>query len=121
MKEKVRVASGQGFWGDLLTAPVDQVRGGPIDYLMLDYLAEVTMSIMQKQRARDSNAGYARDFVTLMREILPDCVEKNIKVLSNAGGVNVAGCAQALKQTAVDLGLGGKVKIGVITGDDILD
>lgn len=120
MKDTVRVASGQGFWGDLLTAPVDQVRGGPIDYLMLDYLAEVTMSIMQKQRARDPQAGYARDFVTLMREIMPDCVEKNIKILSNAGGVNVPGCAEALKQTAVDLGLGGNVKIGVVTGDDIL-
>ena len=120
MKEKVRVASGQGFWGDLLTAPVDQVRNGPIDYLMLDYLAEVTMSIMQKQRARDPQAGYAKDFVALMREILPDCVEKDIKVLSNAGGVNVQGCAEAIKQTAVDLGISGKVKIGVVTGDDIL-
>ncbi len=120
MKEKVRVAGGQGFWGDLLTAPVDQVRGGPIDYLMLDYLAEVTMSIVQKQRQRDPNAGYAKDFVTLMREILPDCVEKDIKVLSNAGGVNVAGCAAAIKETADELGLGGKVKIGVVTGDDIL-
>jgi hypothetical protein len=120
MKEIVRVANGQGFWGDLLTAPIDQVRRGPIDYLMLDYLAEVTMSIMQKQRARDPRSGYARDFVSLMREILPDCVEKNIKVLSNAGGVNVSGCAEALKETAVDLGLSGKVKIGVITGDDIL-
>lgn len=120
MKEKVRVASGQGFWGDLLTAPVDQVRGGPIDYLMLDYLAEVTMSIVQKQRQRDPNAGYARDFVTLMREILLDCVEKNIKVLSNAGGVNVAGCAEAIRDTAIDLGLTGHVKIGVVTGDDIL-
>jgi len=120
MKTKIRVASGQGFWGDLLTAPVDQVRNGPIDYLMLDYLAEVTMSIVQKQRARDPNAGYAKDFVALMREILPDCVEKNIKVLSNAGGVNVEGCAAAIKETARELGLGGKVKIGVITGDDIL-
>jgi hypothetical protein len=120
MKEKVRVASGQGFWGDLLTAPVDQVRNGPIDYLMLDYLAEVTMSIMQKQRARDAQAGYAKDFVSLMREILPDCVEKNVKVLSNAGGVNVAGCAEAIKDVASELGLSGKVKIGVITGDDIL-
>lgn len=120
MKEKVRVASGQGFWGDLLTAPVDQVRLGPIDYLMLDYLAEVTMSIVQKQRQRDPNAGYARDFVTLMREILPDCVEKNIKVLSNAGGVNVTGCAEAIRDTAIDLGLTGRVKIGVVTGDDIL-
>src|SRR5947209_13494395 len=84
MKKKVRIAGGQGFWGDLPTAPIDQVRGGPIDYMMLDYLAEVTMSIMQKQRARDQKAGYARDYVSLMREILPDCVEKNIRVLSNA-------------------------------------
>ncbi|MCU1288177.1 MAG: hypothetical protein JWN60_406 [Acidobacteria bacterium] len=120
MKEKVRVASGQGFWGDLLTAPVEQVRGGQIDYLMLDYLAEVTMSIVQKQRQRDPSAGYARDFVSLMREILPDCVEKNIKVLSNAGGVNVEGCAEAIKAVAQELGLSGKVKIGVVTGDDIL-
>ena len=65
MKEKVRVASGQGFWGDLLTAPVEQVRGGQIDYLMLDYLAEVTMSIMQKQRARNPESGFARDFISL--------------------------------------------------------
>jgi Acyclic terpene utilisation family protein AtuA len=120
MKEKVRVASGQGFWGDLLTAPVEQVRGGQIDYLMLDYLAEVTMSIMQKQRARNPESGYARDFISLMQEILPDCVEKDIKVLSNAGGVNVEGCAEAIRKTAQDLGLSGKVKIGVVTGDDIL-
>src|SRR5215218_8955878 len=103
MKEKVRVASGQGFWGDLLTAPVDQVRGGQIDYLMLDYLAEVTMSILQKQRARDPEAGYARDFVSLMREILPDCVSKNIKVTANAGGVNVEGCADAVRNAAREL------------------
>lgn len=120
MKDKVRVASGQGFWGDLLTAPVEQVRGGPVDYLMLDYLAEVTMSIMQKQRARNPEAGYARDFVALMHEILPDCVENDIKVLSNAGGVNVEGCAAAIKQTAHELGLSGRVRIGVITGDDVL-
>ena len=120
MKEKIRVASGQGFWGDLLTAPIDQVRGGQIDYLMLDYLAEVTMSIMQKQKQRNPDAGFARDFITLLQEILPDCVEKDIKVLSNAGGVNVEGCAEAIKQAARDLGLDGKVKIGVITGDDIL-
>ena len=121
MKEKIRVASGQGFWGDLLDAPVRQVRGGQIDYLMLDYLAEVTMSILQKQRARNPQAGYARDFVDLMREILPDIVEKNIRVTANAGGVNVAGCADAVKNAAVELGLSGKLKIGVVTGDDILD
>ncbi|MBK7935278.1 MAG: DUF1446 domain-containing protein [Acidobacteria bacterium] len=121
MKQTVRVAGGQGFWGDLLTAPVDQVRKGPIDYLMLDYLAEVTMSILQKQRSRNPEAGYARDFVELMREILPDCVEKDIKVLSNAGGVNVEGCANAIANVARELGLQGKVKIGVVTGDDVLD
>jgi hypothetical protein len=119
MKEKVRVASGQGFWGDMLSAPIDQVRNGPIDYLMLDYLAEVTMSIMQKQRARNPEAGYALDYVSLIKEILPDCVEKDIKVLSNAGGVNVMGCAEAIRDVARELGHKG-VKIGVITGDDIL-
>ncbi|MGI8669902.1 MAG: acyclic terpene utilization AtuA family protein [Aridibacter sp.] len=119
MKEKVRVAGGQGFWGDMLSAPIDQVRKGPIDYLMLDYLAEVTMSIMQKQRARNPEAGFARDYVELIREILPDCVEKDIKVLSNAGGVNVMGCAEAIRDVAKELGHKG-VKIGVITGDDIM-
>ena len=118
--KKVRVASGQGFWGDLLSAPVDQVRRGPIDYLMLDYLAEVTMSIMQKQRSRNPDAGFARDFVALIDEILPDCLENDIKVLSNAGGVNVEGCADAIREVASSKGKSG-VKIGVVTGDDILD
>ncbi|MCA1567354.1 MAG: DUF1446 domain-containing protein [Acidobacteria bacterium] len=120
MKEKIRIASGQGFWGDMLDAPVQQVRGGQIDYLMLDYLAEVTMSIMQKQRARDPRAGYARDFVPLMREILPDCVAKNIRVTANAGGVNPVGCAEAVRDVARSLGLGGRLRIGTVTGDDIM-
>src|SRR6185503_4916516 len=121
MKEKVRIAAGQGFWGDLLDAPVRQVEGGPIDYLMLDYLAEVTMSIMQKQKARDPAAGYARDFVPLMKQILPACVERDIKVTANAGGVNVAGCAAAVREAAREVGLAGRLKIGIVTGDDILD
>jgi Acyclic terpene utilisation family protein AtuA len=120
MKEKIRIASGQGFWGDLLDAPVRQVEGGPIDYLMLDYLAEVTMSIMQKQRARDPQAGYARDFIPLMKQILPACVEHNIRVTANAGGVNVEGCAEAVRVVARELGLNGKFRIGIVTGDDIM-
>jgi hypothetical protein len=120
MKEKIRIAGGQGFWGDMLDAPVRQVEGGPIDYLMLDYLAEVTMSIMQKQRARDAFAGYARDFVPLMKQILPRCVERNIRVTANAGGVNIAGCAEAVRETARELGLNGKFRIGIVTGDDIM-
>src|SRR5215210_4320323 len=120
MREKIRIASGQGFWGDMLDAPVRQVEGGPIDYLMLDYLAEVTMSIMQKQRARDPLAGYARDFVPLMKQILPRCVERNIRVTANAGGVNVEGCASAVREVARELGLSGKFRIGIVTGDDIM-
>jgi hypothetical protein len=117
----VRVASGQGFWGDWLEAPVRQVRGGPIDYLMMDYLAEVTMSIMQKQKSRDPKAGYARDFVPLMERILPDIVKKRIRVTSNAGGVNPRGCAQAVLEVARSLELADQVKIGLVSGDDILD
>ena len=117
----VRVAAGQGFWGDWLEAPVRQVRGGPIDYLMMDYLAEVTMSIMQKQKSRDPKAGYARDFVPLMERILPDIVEKGIRVTSNAGGVNPRGCAEAVLEVARRLGLSGKVKVGLVAGDDLLD
>lgn len=120
MKEKVRIAAGQGFWGDLPDAPVQQVEGGPIDYLMLDYLAEVTMSIMQKQRSRDPRAGYAKDFVPLMKQILPACVKRNIRVTANAGGVNVKGCAEAVSEVARELGLSGKVRIGIVTGDDIM-
>jgi acyclic terpene utilization AtuA family protein len=117
----VRVAAGQGFWGDWLEAPVRQVRGGPIDYLMMDYLAEVTMSIMQKQRSRDPMAGYARDFVPLMERILPDIVSKRIRVTSNAGGVNPRACAEAVLEVARRIGLGGKLAIGLVTGDDLLE
>ncbi len=120
MKQKIRIAAGQGFWGDLPDAPVRQVEGGPIDYLMLDYLAEVTMSIMQKQRSRDPSAGYAKDFVPLMKEILPACVERNIRVTANAGGVNVEGCANAIRHVGRELGLGGKLRIGIVIGDDIM-
>src|ERR1041385_6532710 len=120
MARTIRIASGQGFWGDSLEAPVRQVSGGQIDYLMLDYLAEVTMSIMQKQRARDAKLGYAKDFVPLMERILPACVARNIKVIANAGGCNPMGCAEAVRAVARKLGLAGKVKIGIVAGDDIM-
>ena len=117
----VRIAAGQGFWGDWLEAPVRQVRGGPIDYLMMDYLAEVTMSIMQKQKSRDPKAGYARDFVPLMERILPDVVERGIRVTSNAGGVNPRGCAEAVLGVARRLALPRKLRVGLVSGDDILE
>jgi hypothetical protein len=117
----IRIANGQGFWGDSLEAPVEQVRRGPIDYLGLDYLAEVTMSIMQKQRARDPRAGYARDFVTMIDRVLPELVERNIKVVANAGGVNPGACVDAIVDIARKRGLSGKLKVGTVAGDDILD
>lgn len=116
----IRIANGQGFWGDSLEAPVQLVERGAIDYLTLDYLAEITMSIMQKQRARDPRAGFARDFVYVMERVLPRCVEQNIKVVANAGGVNPQACSDAVAQVARRLGLSGKVKIAVVAGDDIM-
>jgi hypothetical protein len=115
----VRVAAGQGFWGDDLEAPVRQVEGGPIDYLMLDYLAEVTMSILRKQRERDPSAGYARDFVALMERIFPACVGKGIRVVTNAGGVNPRGCAEALVAVAKRARV--RAKVALVTGDDLMD
>jgi hypothetical protein len=75
---------------------------------------------MQKQRSRDPRAGYAKDFIPLMKQILPACVERNIRVTANAGGVNVKGCADAVSEVARELGLSGKVRIGIVTGDDIM-
>lgn len=118
-KSTIRIASGQGFWGDLPIAPIRQVRSGSIDYLMMDYLAEVTMSILQKQRLRDPNLGYARDFVEVVREILPDIAAGKVKVVSNAGGVNPTACARAILKAAAEAGFNG-VKVAVVDGDDIL-
>jgi Acyclic terpene utilisation family protein AtuA len=116
----IRIANGQGFWGDSLEAPVHLVERGPIDYLTLDYLAEITMSIMQKQRSRDPRLGFAHDFVGVMARILPRCVERNIKVVANAGGVNPQSCAAAVAEVARKLGLSGKIRIGIVAGDDIM-
>src|SRR5687768_17022065 len=100
MKEVVRVASGQGFWGDSLDAPRQQVEGGKVDYLMLDYLAEVTMSILQKQKERDPSLGYARDFVGAIDSVLTAVAERGVKVIANAGGVNPPACAAAILEVA---------------------
>jgi hypothetical protein len=117
----IRIGSGQGFWGDWQEAPVELVRRGPLDYLMMDYLAEVTMSIMQKQRSRDPSLGYAKDFVPLMARLLPDIVKRGVRVTANAGGVNPDACADAVVEEARHAGLKGKLKVGVVAGDDLMD
>ena len=119
MKERIRIASGQGFWGDLLSAPYDQVTRGEIEYLVMDYLAEVTMSILQKQRRKNPSLGYARDLVPLMEQLLPLLVKKNIRVITNGGGVNPLACRDAIFAAAAKIGISG-LSIGVVLGDDIL-
>jgi len=116
----VRVAGAQGFWGDWVEAPRRPVEGGPVDYVMLDYLAEVTMSILQKQKERDPAMGYARDFVGAMESILDAVANRGVKVIANAGGVNPEACAAAVRAMAGAKGAAGKLRIGVITGDNLL-
>lgn len=120
MKEKIRIASGQGFWGDLIDAPYTQVTAGDVDYLVMDYLAEVTMSILQKQKNKNPKLGYARDIPELMERILPICKEKKIKVITNGGGVNPEACAEAILEVAKKLSIK-DLKIAVVVGDNIKD
>ena len=109
----IRIANGQGFWGDWLEAPVRLVEQGPIDYLALDYLAEITMSILQKQRQADPHLGYARDFPPLVARIAARIRERGIRVIANAGGVNPVACAREVVRLAPGL------KVAVVTGDDV--
>lgn len=118
-KSMIRVAGGQGFWGDLLTAPADLVRKGPIDYLTMDFLAELTMSIMHKQKMRDARSGFASDLVPMIVDLLPEIVGKDIKVITNGGGANPVACCEAILAAARKAGIRG-LRIAVVQGDDIL-
>ena len=117
--KKVLVANAQGFWGDSMLGPLRLVDEGPVDYLTFDYLAEVTMSIMQKQKARDPNLGYATDFVKMVGRIIGKCKARNIKIVANAGGVNLKACLAATKKVIAEQNISG-VRIGIVEGDDIL-
>jgi len=119
MKEKIRIGAAQGFWGDRTDAPLDLARYGECDYLILDYLAEVTMSIMQRQKLKDPTLGYAKDFPKVAADLAP-YIAQGLKVVTNAGGVNPRACAQAVLKALSAAGLK-DVKVGVVAGDDILD
>jgi hypothetical protein len=117
--KKVRVANGQGFWGDSVDAPLELIGGGPVDYLGMDYLAEVTLSIMMRQKLKNPAAGYATDFIDFVRRALPRLVEKNVRVVTNAGGLNPKACREKIFEVARALGVSG-FKVGVVDGDDLL-
>ena len=117
MKDMIRIGNGQGFWGDSIDAPINLVKGGPLDYLTLDYLAEVTLSIMQRQKMKNPDTGYAIDIIDLIRRILPEIQQNGLKIITNAGGVNPHACREQLLKLSEDSG--NKIKIGVIQGDDI--
>lgn len=116
----IRIANGSAFWGDSHEAPIQLLEGGPLDYLTLDYLAEITMSVLQKQRARDPRAGFAHDVALLVKRAARHVAERGVKIVANAGGINPEGCAHAAAAALQAAGYPGRVKIGVVTGDDIM-
>lgn len=119
MTKTVRIAGAAGFWGDTPSGPARLVAKGAIDYLVLDYLAEITMSILAKTKARDPEAGYATDFITsVMKPLIREIAEKRIKVVANAGGVNLDACRRALEAVAGEAGVA--LSIGTVSGDDVL-
>ncbi|MEM9290045.1 MAG: acyclic terpene utilization AtuA family protein [Acidobacteriota bacterium] len=115
----IRIGNGQGFWGDNVDAPVQLLRGGPIDYIGMDYLAEVTLSIMMRQKLRNPELGYATDFIEFIRRVLPELKERNVRILTNAGGLNPQACRAKIFEVAKELGVSG-VKVGVVEGDDLM-
>ncbi|MCP3022416.1 acyclic terpene utilization AtuA family protein [Cupriavidus basilensis] len=118
-KENVRIGGASGFWGDSAIGPVQLVDKGDIDYLVFDYLAELTMSLLAAARLKNPEAGYALDFVTgALRSVLKPAMEKGIRIVSNAGGVNPRACAAAVRKLAEELGV--TVRVAVVDGDDLL-
>ncbi|MGN6261768.1 MAG: acyclic terpene utilization AtuA family protein [Ralstonia sp.] len=118
-KDTISIGGASGFWGDSITGPMQLVASGRIDFLVFDYLAELTMSLLASARMKNAELGYATDFVSVaMRAVLKDALAQNIRIIANAGGVNPRGCATALQALAAELGV--SVHIAVVEGDDVL-
>src|SRR5215218_2684635 len=118
MPDVLRVANCSGFYGDRLSAAREMVEGGPIDVLTGDYLAEVTLFLLWRARQKDPAGGYAGTFLKQMEDVLGAALARGIKVVSNAGGLNPAGCARALRELCARLGLA--ARIAHVEGDDVL-
>lgn len=119
--DKVVIGGGQGFWGDSNDAAIHMVKHSNINYMACDYLAELTLSIMSRQKLKNPGAGYARDFVELIKETGKTAYEKDIKIITNAGGMNIRGAVEAVGQVLKEQGVGENYKIGYVEGDDITD
>lgn len=118
MKNEIRIGCGAGFWGDSAEGPKQLVASGEIDYLVLDYLAEITMSLLARARAKDPAAGYATDFPAVVAALAPQLKANGVKVVTNAGGVNPAACKAAIEEKLEALGI--ELKVSIVTGDDLL-
>ncbi len=118
MKNLVRIANASGYWGDDPEALYRQVAGGAVDYVTLDYLAEITMVILRRQRDRDPQRGYAYDFIDHLRRALPLVAERGVTVIANAGGINPGACADAVAELCAEVGV--DLPIGVVAGDDLM-
>lgn len=115
----IRIGGASAFWGDSMVAAPQLLASGAVDYLIFDYLAEITMSIMARMRAKDPMQGYATDFVAVtMKRLLPELARRKVKVIANAGGVNPVACAAAIRALIAEAGL--SLKVGVVLGDDLL-
>ncbi len=118
MKSGLRIANAGGYWGDDPEALYRQVKGGPLDYVTMDFLAEITMVILQRQRARDPNAGFAYDFIEQLKPALPVVADRGVTVIVNAGGINPGACADAVAAACKQAGI--TLPIGVVSGDDLM-
>ncbi|MFO7653776.1 MAG: acyclic terpene utilization AtuA family protein [Candidatus Krumholzibacteriia bacterium] len=116
-KKTIRIGNASGYWGDDLSALERQLTGGKLHYITMDFLAEITMSILKRQQKKDPDLGYAVDFLEQLQECLPLIVRKNVRVISNAGGINPIGLGRKIQDLAQRLGL--ELKVGVVYGDDI--
>jgi len=115
----IRIGGALGYWGDRTDALADLLGGGPLDYVIMDYLAEITMSILQKQRQKDPRLGYAHDFVPLVKSVLPSLRRSGARLIADAGGLNPLGCADALVAAAREAGHP-DLRVGVVYGDDLM-
>lgn len=116
--EKVVIGGGQGFWGDSNDAAVHMVKRGGLNYMACDYLAELTLSIMARQKLKNPQAGYARDFIKLLEECITDARENGVRILTNAGGMNIEGCVNSIAELCTKKGLTG-LSVGYVLGDDM--